>query len=159
MDLDLSKTLVPYERSVMSSTLTPDEVRQKISESIETGVPWWMAYVTFTRWERYFGGETATGFWIVRALPWGNSYRPYLWINLQPCNTGTLVSLVFFGYGVFITPIMIIIGLLVFGLVLRDWWKVLFFIVGVFCIHALCYAFYVIERKQLSDWLKALLTT
>jgi hypothetical protein len=149
--------LIPYERAHVQTTLKLEEIRERISASIDRGLPWWLAYLTFDRNGKYFGRETSEGFWVVRALPWANSYRPYLWIGLHPRISGTLVSLVFFGYGVIALPVVLTTVLLVLGFGFGQWRMTAFFFIVGFCLHILGWFACGMEKKHLQSWLDAIL--
>ena len=80
--------LIPYEGAQVQTTLKLEEIRERISAAIDRSLPRWLAYLTFDRNGKYFGRETSEGFWVVRALPWTNSYRPYLWNRDASKNIG-----------------------------------------------------------------------
>ena len=85
----------------ITSPLSVFDIRTKLAEAIDTSLPWWLANSAVAAWigHKVFGRETADGFQIVRPDVWNSPYRRSLSITLSPSARGTVLSLVFFGYG------------------------------------------------------------
>jgi len=151
----------------ITSPLSVFDIRTKLAEAIDTSLPWWLANSAVAAWigHKVFGRETADGFQIVRPDVWNSPYRPSLSITLSPSARGTVLSLVFFGYGVLGWPLMFVMVTTV-SIVAFPYgqWEIvellwIVFPIGAAGMHVLCWFGYVREKKALIFWLNSILAT